>query len=149
MISKVQNNKTFRIKGNLLAVEDRWLSGIVRSMGDDRYKILLCVEKNFTGLEELVHMYRVVLSYGSDYDQKRHMMYDLDDLVKSQGGFEKGMNILLTFYRYQDETNFEIDVEKLKKRFSELVLVAREIFEMHAPAFGYSINEDNKSDSDS
>lgn len=140
MVGSLRNNTTFRVEGQMLIVENRWFSGVVRKLGDDRYKIVQTIEHTLMCLEELVEALEIQLRWSRLYQMHQRPAIQpltlLKDIASTKTEFPVGMERLLVFYRYQDEEGFKITVQHLVKRFTDLQSKVQSLLDDHANATG-------------
>lgn len=130
ILGSITNHQTLWVDGDKLGFDTRYMQWLRRPLtGDSREHILHAVKKTLTLFDELLQSYTLIHSNNrsrqDEVELDEIMLNNLHELNKREDKVNKGLSILSTFERYNGDSAFRMEVERLNREVQRLCQKSR------------------------
>jgi len=137
IIGSINIHQTLLVNGDKLNFETRYFQFVRRALtSDSREQILQAIDKTFSSCEEILHAYQCNMYVNSDQVEQLHQeqleivstIYDnLNNFVARKANVIKGLNVLSSFERYNNDPSFRIEIKRFTERLEKIIKKCEQI----------------------
>ena len=121
ILGELQNHQTLLVDGERLRIDDRYLQCVRRAIsGDSRLQTLGIIAKTLGLYGELLQAYQLALRGQPDEEVLESMQANLARLSGREARVVTGLDKLLTYERYSQDSAFRIEVQQFMAELQKL-----------------------------